>query len=471
MPKISVIIPVYNTGRYLPECLDSVLAQTLSDIEIICINDGSTDNSAEILKKYAKQDTRIRVINQKNSGVIATRNNGIQHANADLVYPLDSDDMITPNALQDLYDAFINQRGDVITSRVMKFGTDTGEMILPKPNKFNFWHSNCSVNAALFRKSDFMRAGGYDTAYSTALEDYDLWLNFVYRQKLRFYRVPKILFMYRIKDKTESRNEQHRSQHAAIVESFFTKYPAMRRYRLLSKFTKLFRKFVRFLFRIQNNKIKIFKIPVWSLRKYDTVISVGAACFVPTSMKSLKLRDFSGPFDWMYGSDVMTRLKFVKNRFKDYFKFDDFEYIGENPDNGKSIYKNKQSKIIYNHDFPRGNLSDVFESVATKYNRRIERTIIHLNKDKRVLLAFFELNDTGDKQKIIQIMNDINQVYNAHIDLLYVNHNPSIKLGRHTRIKRISDHVIYAEYHYEKYPDELPYANKVCRKLLKRVAK
>ena len=471
MPKISVIIPVYSSGKYLAECLNSVIVQTLQDIEIICINDGSTDNSEKILKEYAKKDKRIIIINQKNSGVIVARNNGVEHATADLIYPLDSDDLILPNALQELYNAFNEHRGDVITSRVMKFGADSGEMVLPTPTKLNFSHQNCAVNAALFRKKDFIVAGGYDKAYVMALEDYDLWLNFVYRQNLRFYRVPKQLFMYRIKEKCESRNEQHRSQHPVIIKSFLKKYPKMKFYKIFYSLLKLLRKMCRFFFRIQDGKIKIFKIPLWRLRKYDSVISVGAACFVPETLKKLKLRDFSGPFDWMFGSHAITRLKFIKNKFKDYFNSADFEYIGENPNNGKMVYKNIKSGIFYNHDFPHGSFTDVFGPVADKYKRRTDRLIMHLQTDERVLLVFFELNDTGDKQKIIDIMNDINKKYDAHIDLLYVNHNPNIKLGKYTRVKRISDYVMYAEYHYDKFPDELPYANKVCKKLLRKIAK
>ena len=471
MPKISVIIPVYNTGKYLAECLDSVIAQTFSDIEIICINDGSTDDSAKILKKYAGKDSRIKIVNQKNAGVVVARNNGIAHATSDLIYPLDSDDIIAPNALQELYNALIKHRGDVITSRVMRFGAEDGEMILPKPTKFNFWHDNCSVNAALFRKSDFVAAGGYDMAYATALEDYDLWLNFVYRQNLRFYRVQKPLFFYRIKAKSESRNWQHRDQHIDLVAGFYKKYPCMKRYRAISKLIKPLKKIGRFFFRIQNNWGKICKIPVYRVRKYDTVVSIGAACFVPETLKKLNLRDFSGPFDWMYGSNVLTRLQFVKNGFRDYFNYDDFEYVGQNPDNGKSIYRNTRSDLTYNHDFPVGDFTNVFGPVAVKYKRRTDRFIAHLQHDKRVLFAFFELNDTGNSGKIVKMMDDINKKYNAHIDLLYVNHNPSIKLGHHTRPKRISDYVIYAEYNYKKFPDELPYANKVCKKLLEKVAK
>ena len=471
MPKISVIIPVYNTGKYLPECLDSVLKQTLSDIEIICINDGSTDNSSEILKKYAKQDSRIKIINQKNCGVVVARNKGIAEAMSDLIYPLDSDDKILPETLQELYNAFIKHRGDVITSRIAKFGTEFGEMVLPKPTKLNFCHQNCSVNAALFRKSDFISAGGYNPAYNVALEDHDLWLNFIYRQNLKFYRVEKTLFMYRIKDKTESRNEQNRNQHLKIIEGFYTKYPKMLYYKNLSEMLKPVKKIGRFFFRIQNGYIRILKIPIWKIKKYDTVVSVGTACFVPETMKKLKLRDFSGPFDWVFGSDVITRLKFIKNKFKNYFNFEDFELIVENPDNGKITYKNKTSGIVYDHDFPHGNFKDVFSLVAQKYERRINRMIYHLQNDNHVLLVFFELNNIGNKEQIIKIMDEINKKYKARIDLLYVNHNPNIKLGKHKRIKRISDYVMYSEYHYDKYPDEIPYANKVCEKLIKKVSK
>ena len=263
MPKISVIIPVYNTGKYLAECLDSVIGQTFADIEIICVNDGSTDDSAQILKKYVKQDARIKVLTQKNSGVVVARNNGIAHASGDLIYPLDGDDKIAPETLQELYNAFIQHRGDVITSRVAKFGTEFGEMILPKPTKLNFCRENCAVNAALFRKSDFIAAGGYDTKYAVALEDYDLWLNFIYRQKLKFYRVPKKLFFYRIKDKHESRNWQHRGQHDKIIKSFHKKYPEMTRYIKIDKLLKPLQKIARFYFRIEDSRIKIFKIPVY----------------------------------------------------------------------------------------------------------------------------------------------------------------------------------------------------------------
>ena len=79
-PVVSVIIPVYNVEKYLPRCLDSVLGQSFRDIEVICIDDGSTDSSSEILRSYAQKDARIRIISQENRGVSAARNAGLDIA-------------------------------------------------------------------------------------------------------------------------------------------------------------------------------------------------------------------------------------------------------------------------------------------------------------------------------------------------------------------------------------------------------
>lgn len=100
MPKISVIIPVYNTEKYLRKCLDSVVNQTLEDIEIICVNDGSTDSSLKILEEYVQKDNRVRVISQENQGVSIARNTGIKTSTADFIMFLDSDDTIEFNTLE-----------------------------------------------------------------------------------------------------------------------------------------------------------------------------------------------------------------------------------------------------------------------------------------------------------------------------------------------------------------------------------
>ena len=104
MPKVSIIIPIYNTENYLRECLDSVINQTFKDIEIICVNDGSTDNSYNILDEYASRDKRIKIINKKNSGLACARNEGLKYVSGELCHFLDSDDFIELN----LYEYAIN---------------------------------------------------------------------------------------------------------------------------------------------------------------------------------------------------------------------------------------------------------------------------------------------------------------------------------------------------------------------------
>lgn len=103
MPKISVIVPVYNKGLHLSAALDSLLAQTFEDMEILCIDDGSVDSSPLVLRQYAERDKRIRVMRHDNAGVSVTRNRGIDEARGEYIFFLDADDMLVPCALEHLY--------------------------------------------------------------------------------------------------------------------------------------------------------------------------------------------------------------------------------------------------------------------------------------------------------------------------------------------------------------------------------
>ncbi|MDR2007402.1 MAG: glycosyltransferase [Alphaproteobacteria bacterium] len=117
MNKISVIIPVYNVEIYLEKCLQSVINQTLSDIEIICINDGSTDNSSDILKKYEAIDKRIILINQENQGVATARNIGLQKATTPYIMFVDSDDWLELNAAEVMYKAITENNCDLVQAK------------------------------------------------------------------------------------------------------------------------------------------------------------------------------------------------------------------------------------------------------------------------------------------------------------------------------------------------------------------
>ena len=99
-PIVSVIIPVYNVEKYLARCINSVLAQTFNNFEILCVNDGSTDTCGQILEEFAKKDLRIKIITQANQGVSVARNNGLKAAQGEFIYFLDSDDFIHPQLLE-----------------------------------------------------------------------------------------------------------------------------------------------------------------------------------------------------------------------------------------------------------------------------------------------------------------------------------------------------------------------------------
>lgn len=266
MPKISVIVPCFNQAKYIQETIKSVLKQTFTDFELLVIDDGSTDNSTDIIKKYTKQDKRVKLIKQKNSGVITARTNGIQKATSEYIFMLDADDIIAPETFDKMYDAMTRNLGDIITCRVMQFGCASGEMRLSKPNKINMACNNCLVNAALMRKSDFIACGGFDKKFNIALEDYDLWLNLLFNHNKRIYRIPEILFYYRIKPDDESRNLKNRDLHYKLLGVLNSKYPLKKWHRIRN--ILLFpKRILRIFFKIKHNTVYLFGIPIKRVAK------------------------------------------------------------------------------------------------------------------------------------------------------------------------------------------------------------
>lgn len=122
MPKVSVIIPVYNVEQYLERCLDSVVNQTLKDIEIIIVNDGSTDSSLKICDKYALQDQRIKIITRKNGGLAAARNTGLEHATGEYIGFVDSDDWIDSDYYEKLYNTAKKYNSDIAYADFIRKG-------------------------------------------------------------------------------------------------------------------------------------------------------------------------------------------------------------------------------------------------------------------------------------------------------------------------------------------------------------
>jgi glycosyltransferase involved in cell wall biosynthesis len=132
MAIVSIIVPVYNVEKYLAQCLDSLIMQTLKNIEIILIDDGSTDNSGLICDEYAAQDSRIKVIHKKNGGASDTRNAGLKSMNGDFVSFVDGDDFVADDYIQTLYNLLITNGGDIACIQFIHYYPDYPEKTLPK---------------------------------------------------------------------------------------------------------------------------------------------------------------------------------------------------------------------------------------------------------------------------------------------------------------------------------------------------
>jgi glycosyltransferase involved in cell wall biosynthesis len=125
--KISVIIPVYNVEKYLAQCLDSVINQTYKNIEIICVNDGSTDGSLKILEQYAAKDKRIKIISQKNAGLNGARNTGLRNATGTYITFIDSDDWMDLDWVEKAHDAAVANNADLVKSGYLHHWEDRSE--------------------------------------------------------------------------------------------------------------------------------------------------------------------------------------------------------------------------------------------------------------------------------------------------------------------------------------------------------
>ena len=155
MVEISVILPVYNIEDYLSECLESISNQTFEDIEIICIDDGSTDKSLEILKEHSNRDSRIRIIEQENQGAGAARNKALEYAAGKYVYFIDGDDYLELTALEELHDLSIRKGTDFIIFQISNFNDKTKEII--DDDYYNMPHLKEAVGENTFCYEDISK--------------------------------------------------------------------------------------------------------------------------------------------------------------------------------------------------------------------------------------------------------------------------------------------------------------------------
>jgi glycosyltransferase involved in cell wall biosynthesis len=203
-------MPVYNTERYVAEAVESILAQTFGDFEFIIIDDGSTDGSGAILKRYAKQDSRIRLISRPNTGISGARNEALGLARGELIAVMDSDDVALPERL-DVQVAYLSEHPEVIClGSKVQFIDEAGRFLYEEPHAMDHDAildvalrgycplAQCSM---MMRREAVLAVNGYDPELSSA-EDLDLVLRLSERGKL--VNLPQVLQKYRWHDQSIS---------------------------------------------------------------------------------------------------------------------------------------------------------------------------------------------------------------------------------------------------------------------------
>ena len=149
--RVSVIVPIYNAYDYLGVALDSILGQTLKEIEVICIDDGSTDRSLDIIKKYHEADSRVRVVTENNAGVSTARNKGIVRARGEYIIFLDADDFYESDLLEKLYDLAKKENLDIALSKFDIYNSKTGKFSASVDEK----HVDIYAHGAVVSKNEF----------------------------------------------------------------------------------------------------------------------------------------------------------------------------------------------------------------------------------------------------------------------------------------------------------------------------
>lgn len=215
--SISILIPCFNQAEYLPEAIESALDQTVK-CEVIVINDGSTDKSLEVAKRYP-----VKVIDQINKGLSSARNTGIMNATGDWILPLDADDILLENCVEEILKVIESTKADIVAPSFKQFGISSEEIILmSNPTLEDFKTGNRIGYFSAIRRSALLEVGGYQPKMVFGYEDYSLWFDLLRRGK-KLVTIPKVLMLYRTKEKsmlTEAKQFHHEELIAQIKKDY-----------------------------------------------------------------------------------------------------------------------------------------------------------------------------------------------------------------------------------------------------------
>jgi glycosyltransferase involved in cell wall biosynthesis len=220
MTLVTIGIPAYNQQEYLPDAIESALAQTYKDIEVIVVVDGSTDNSLEIAKKY---EPKIKIINQVNKGLASARNTAIMNMRGQYFLPLDADDILEENCVQELVRVAKNTNADIIAPSFHTFGMAQEVVtLMASPSLDDFRTGNRIGYFSMIKRGALQEVGGYSPKMVEGYEDMHLWINLLTRGK-KIETVPQPLVLYRTKDK--SMWHESVKHHKELMEQIYKDFP------------------------------------------------------------------------------------------------------------------------------------------------------------------------------------------------------------------------------------------------------
>ncbi|GAB2482228.1 glycosyltransferase family 2 protein [Algoriphagus taiwanensis] len=198
-PLVSIIIPCYNQARYLQETVENALKSSYRPVELLIVNDGSADESLQIALDLAKQNSEIRVIDQPNGGVSKARNRGIQEAKGEILLPLDGDDLISSNYIEEGVKVLISRpEVKVVYCQAVKFNESGQKAWKLKPfSRYQLARDNMIFSAALFWKKDAMEVGGFSEDMKMGREDWEFWIKML-KNGGEVVQLPFTGFFYRL---------------------------------------------------------------------------------------------------------------------------------------------------------------------------------------------------------------------------------------------------------------------------------
>lgn len=220
--KVSIVIPCYNQAHFLDQALESVFHQTYTDFEVIVVNDGSPDNTSDIVKRYnriLRDEGQIKLVEKKNGGLSSARNAGIKIASGGWILPLDADDKLHPQFLEKTIG-----KNDIVSTGLVTFGNENrrwkSPLSNPTTNDFlNKNHINC---CSLFKKDVWTMAGGYDENMKSGYEDWEFWIR-ASKCGFNFSSLDEYLFYYR--KHSVSMFAEAKSKHGEIIAYMSKKHP------------------------------------------------------------------------------------------------------------------------------------------------------------------------------------------------------------------------------------------------------